>query len=383
MVRPTFDVAEFVAKDGIDQSTGRASVFTGSGKAAWHGLGTTIAGLADKFQALDLAGLNWNVGLYPMYAQVRDLGDPEGGTRLVEVPRNFAVVREDTYGVLGSVGAYYRPLQNADVFNPLANLVGSDAAIWDTAGALDGGRVVWALAKLNMVIRTTATDVSENYILITHAHDGSRAIRIYMTSVRVVCQNTLRQSMAEADLGLKIRHTGDVVGKTVEQGAKYMAKLRTHIAKMEEETKRMAAVKLERAKARIILEDFFPSRVKLERPDLAPSSEALLESMLENASKRSALAREIVPSTVYAKSERQAETNRGILDSIMANYDRHNDEHKETANTGWGLLNSVTEYIDHDKEYATAEKRFTSTVLGDGGDLKEKVYERVLEYASA
>lgn len=380
-----WDQAEFVAKDGVDQSTGKAAVFTGRNLAAWHGLGTTIPGLATAEQARELSVTNWRVGLYPVYAQhpnANASGEDLGASvSWSECPRAFAVMREDTKAVLGVVGAYYKPLQNAEAMRPVESVVGDGAAVWDTAGALDGGRVVWAQAKLPFVVRTTPTDVSEQLFLVAHAHDGSKSVVMLLTSIRVVCQNTMRRALKGASAGVKVRHTGDVAGKTNTVGARYLNQLRAMTEKMETETQAMAKTKMRAAEFSGILEEWFPTRVVIEK-DRTPAVEGagLLDMMAEQHElKRTAAA--VVAESLVARTEAVAKNNRKLVDLMVGNFERHNEEHGETANTAWAALNAVTEWVDHDKKYLNAEKRFENVVLGAGGDFKDKAYSRLLEAA--
>src|SRR5438552_1577441 len=62
-------------------------------------------------------------------------------------------------------------------------------------GYLGNGEVIWLLAKLPENIKITRDDVVEPYMLLTNSHDGTIAIDFRLTTVRVVCQNTLTLAM--------------------------------------------------------------------------------------------------------------------------------------------------------------------------------------------
>ncbi len=56
-----------------------------------------------------------------------------------------------------------------------------------------------------------AGDIVEKYVLLSHSHDGSLALRIGFTPIRVVCHNTL--SMAHSDTAsklIRLKHTKNV-----------------------------------------------------------------------------------------------------------------------------------------------------------------------------
>ena len=56
---------------------------------------------------------------------------------------------------------------------------------------------MWLLAKIDKTLRVAANDVVEPYALMANSHDGSMAFNIRLTTVRVVCQNTLALAMRQ------------------------------------------------------------------------------------------------------------------------------------------------------------------------------------------
>ena len=133
----------------IDISTGTPAVFT-TGTAPWHRLGTTVADTQTSEEAICLAGLDWSVEPWPLVAR-RD-----GIER--EVTGRVANVRTDTGAVLGVVGPGYKVFQNRAAFEFFDALVDEKLAIYETAGALKGGRYVWMLARLPKTLRAAGDD---------------------------------------------------------------------------------------------------------------------------------------------------------------------------------------------------------------------------------
>jgi phage/plasmid-like protein (TIGR03299 family) len=188
---------------------------------AWHGLGTVVSEAQTSADALRIAGLDWEVTLAQLEAVM-----PDGSRQPVGTHR--ATWRTDTGKALGAVGKRYTALQNRDAFAWMDEVVGGDnpLALWHTCGSLKGGRKVWMLAKLPGHIEVTDRDVLEKYVLITNSHDGTGAVRLFPTSVRVVCANTLRFAIGMADraagedglpLGLKLFHTTGGLARRVEK----------------------------------------------------------------------------------------------------------------------------------------------------------------------
>jgi len=192
---------------------GTASAFF-VGQPAWHGLGTVLVNPPSVEEALVAAGLDWKVKLAPIFHQKPLEGSENpNDVQYHSIPEFQATVRESDGKVLGVVGKKFVPLQNVTAFQWFEPFVDSGAVTLEAAGALKEGKRVWVLAKLKAseggVEEIVPGDKVEQFILLAHAHDGSLAIRIGFTSVRVVCQNTLTAAISdnEASKLLKIRHT--------------------------------------------------------------------------------------------------------------------------------------------------------------------------------
>jgi phage/plasmid-like protein (TIGR03299 family) len=115
--------------------------------------------------------------------------------------------------VLGVVGPRYAPLQNRDAFGWFQPFLDARAAALHTAGALRQGSRVWVLAKINRDPLVVAEgDTVEKFLLLSHGHDGSLAVRCGFTPIRVVCANTLSMAHgSDASTLIRIKHTRDVL----------------------------------------------------------------------------------------------------------------------------------------------------------------------------
>lgn len=168
----------------------------------WHGLGTPVATAMTSGEALELAGLDWKVEPRPIY-----------NSKGVEIPNYKANTRTSDDSVLGIVSDRYTIVQNIDAFEFTDTLIGGDVR-YDTAGSLKNGKKIWLLAKIPEI--NILEDKIDPYICFTNTHDGSGAVRVAVTPVRVVCENTLNFALQSASRSWSTKHMGDVKSKLEE-----------------------------------------------------------------------------------------------------------------------------------------------------------------------
>jgi len=198
--------------------------FTGREKP-WHGLGTMVENAPDSREALIVAGLDWNVVQKPVFTQ-------DG----VKVKGYYANVRDYDGSVLGIVTSRYKVVQNREAFAFTDGLLG-EGVRYETAGSLQGGRKVWLLAKLPKEFIIAGERISP-YLVFSNTHDGSGAVRVAITPVRVCCNNTLNLALDTADRSFSMIHTGDIKGKVKEaketlfMADKYMENLGNEFEKL-------------------------------------------------------------------------------------------------------------------------------------------------------
>ena len=167
------------------------------GATPWHGLGNQVDEGVGIEDAIVSAGLDWEVGL-------KDLQTVDG------VPVSHRATYRKTDGsILGVVGPRYTPLQNKDAFDWFQPFLDANECSIHTAGSLHSGQKVWVLAQLNRDNSeiVNGDDVAK-FILLSNSHDGTTAIRVGYTPIRVVCVNTLAFAHNHTNSKLiRIRHT--------------------------------------------------------------------------------------------------------------------------------------------------------------------------------
>ena len=194
----------------------------------WHGLGTMVEEAPTSREALEAAGLNWQVIQKNL---VTDSG--------IVVPGFKANLRETDQQVLGVVSDRYKVVQNEEAFAFTDALLG-EGVTYETAGSLQNGRRTWILAKRPARYIISGDEVTP-YLVFMNSHDGSGSIKAAMTPIRVVCQNTLNLALSTAKRSWSTNHTGDIKGKmedaryTLLYADQYMAELGKAIDKLNQQ----------------------------------------------------------------------------------------------------------------------------------------------------
>lgn len=169
----------------------------------WHGLGTRVKEAPSSKDALVYAGLDWKVIQEPVYTDSQEL-----------IEGYKANVRDSDRRVLGVVTDRYKVIQNEEAFAFTDALLG-EGVRYETAGSLQGGKKVWMLARMPHEYIITGERISP-YLLFSNTHDGSGAIKVALTPIRVVCNNTLNLALSTAKRSWSMIHTGDIQGKLQE-----------------------------------------------------------------------------------------------------------------------------------------------------------------------
>lgn len=169
----------------------------------WHGLGTKVQEAPTSKDALILAELDWHVVQEPVYT---------GQNELVQGYK--ANVRDSDRKVLGVVTDRYKIVQNEEAFSFTDALLG-EGVRYETAGSLQGGKSVWLLAHLPHEYIISGERISP-YLLFSNTHDGSGAVKVAITPIRVVCCNTLNLALQTAKRSWSMNHTGNVKDKMEE-----------------------------------------------------------------------------------------------------------------------------------------------------------------------
>lgn len=220
------------------------SMFYVGRQAPWHGLGVSVKAAPESKEALRLSGLDWKVFQKDIYT--------ETGNRIEQYKAN---VRSTDQKVLGVVSDKYQVVQNDEAFAFTDALLG-EGVRYETAGSLAGGKLIWLLARLPQKYIINGDEVAP-YLVFFNSHDGTSAVRVAITPIRVVCQNTLNLALSTARRSWGIRHVGDINEKlhearqTLALSDRYMSALGKSIYELDR-------IKLSDAKVQDYVNELFP-----------------------------------------------------------------------------------------------------------------------------
>lgn len=298
------------------------------GKAPWHGLGVQLDNPPTVEEAIRQAGMDWSVGMAPLY-----LADNR------QAPA-FATLRNTDQAILGVVGPQYRPLQNAEAFAFFQPFLDAGQASIDTAGSLSAGKRIWVLAKLNRApLEIAPGDQVEKFLLLSNSHDGTLAVRIGFTPIRVVCANTLAMAhRSDASKLLRVKHSARVV-------------------------ENLAAIQ----------ETVDAANAQFEAT--ADQYRRLVCRAINQAD-----VREYVKQVFEVEGE-PSPRMRGILDSCVRLFEQGmgNDMHG-VRGTLWAAYNGITEYLGTERG-RNANNRLNALWFGDSARLNERALATALALA--
>ena len=319
--------------------------FSASGIVPWHNLGVVIQDAPTSEEAIRIAGLDWDVIPKPIYDEI--------GREILGYKVN---VRSTDNKILGVVSDRYQAVQNRIAFAFTDALLGQGVR-YEAAGALASGRRVWVLARLENT--TIAEENIDPYLVFTNSHDGTGAIRVAVTPVRVVCQNTLNLALSKASRHWSCIHKGDIRSKLDE--ARYtLANAEAYMAALEEEFGELKMKKLSERQVRSL-------------------TDTLLEIEYASLYKKAVMGGNIInlADKTRGKSpeEKLEQKKNDILNIYFDKPDLQGTEH-----SAFRFVNAVSDYATHNTDHRNTknyqENLFMRTI--DGNRLIDTSYQLAL-----
>lgn len=303
---------------------------------AQHSLGAVLPPNQSLEAWAHQAGMDWSI----RSADVRFVASDDGLGSIHAFPEQKVLYRSDTQRPLSVVSKRFQVVQPAEILEFYRDLTEAGGFQLETAGVLKEGRKLWALARTGQSALLKGRDEVRGYLLLATACDGSLATTAQFTSIRVVCENSLAIALRDGDGAVKVGHRSKFDAQAVKQ------QLGIAISSWDGFMARMKAL------AECKLTD--------------ASAEALLRRVLTGSS--------IPPADSQAAGERS-------LKAVHALYAGKGLGAQLASSTGtaWGLLNSVTEYVDHHRRSRSDDHRRDTAWFGQGAALKQRAWDEALK----
>jgi phage/plasmid-like protein (TIGR03299 family) len=303
----------------------------------WHGLGNRLL----PGQSIDVwahqAGMDWRIES----ADVRYAASGNGLGSIHAFSEQKVLYRSDTQAPLSVVSRRFQVVQPSEILEFYRDLVKVGDFELETAGVLKEGRKFWALAKTGQSACLKGHDKVNGYLLLATACDGTLATTAQFTSVRVVCNNTLAVALREGDGAVKVPHRSQFDAQAV---------------------KRQLGIAISSW-------DGFMARMK-----------ALAECRVRDEAVEAFLRRVLTYPVNSNGDGNTIAVNDRALKSVQELYNgQGKGSNMASANgTAWGLLNSVTEYVDHHRRARSDDHRLDAAWFGQGAAIKQKAWDEAL-----
>lgn len=300
----------------------------------WHGLGNQLP----KKQSIEVWAQQAGMAFEIKESPVRFMTESAGSLgAIMTFPEQKVLYRSDTKAALSVVSNKYQVVQPREILEFYRDLTEVSGFELETAGVLKAGRKVWALAKTNQTATLKGNDVVNAYLLLATACDGSLATTAQFTSIRVVCNNTLAVALTNSSNAVKVPHNTSFDAQAVKR------QLGISVASWDAFMYRMKTLTERKVKSHEAMNYFL-------RVFTDPSTTATGLS------------------------------NERAMKKVQELYDGRGKgaELASSKDTAFGLLNSVTEYVDHEKRARTVDHRLESAWFGQGASLKQKALDQAL-----
>ena len=334
------------------------------GRTPWHGLGNQLT----RNQPLEVwaqqAGMNWKIESSNVTYMAKN---ERGQNILMPYEEQRVLYRSDTHEPLSVVSQRYQEVQPKEILEFYRDLTEQSGFELETAGVLKGGRKFWALARTGQSAALKGKDVSNGYILLATACDGTLATTAQFTSVRVVCNNTLSIAIRGQTSGegvVKVPHSTKFDAEKIKQ------QLGISIKTWDEhmyEMKQLSQRKVTQQEAAAYFDAVF-NNTSMSATD---QEESIIQYYLKAAS-------------MDKKSNSKSEPNGRAMSKAMEmfNGQGRGAELSSAKDTAYGLLCSITEFVDHERRAMSRDHRLNSAWFGMGGHLKQRGLEQALRMVS-
>lgn len=300
----------------------------------WHGLGNQLTAKQPIEVWAQQAGMAFDIKETPVRFMTESIGSLGA---IMSFPEQKVLYRSDTKAALSVVSSRFRVVQPREILEFYRDLTEISGFELETAGVLKEGRKVWALAKTNQSSVLKGNDVVNAYLLLATACDGTLATTAQFTSIRVVCNNTLAIALNNNTGAVKVPHNTSFDPQAVKK------QLGISIASWDGFMYRMKTLSERKVKSHEAMNFFL--RVFTDADNVSGGL-----------------------------------SNERAIKKVQALYDGQGKgaELASSKATAFGLLNAVTEYVDHERRARSTDHRLESAWFGQGATLKQKALDNAL-----
>ncbi|MBX9900722.1 MAG: DUF932 domain-containing protein [Burkholderiaceae bacterium] len=300
----------------------------------WHGLGNQLTAKQPIDVWAQQAGMAFEIKETPVRFMTESIGNLGA---IMSFPEQKVLYRSDTKAPLSVVSARFRVVQPREILEFYRDLTEISGFELETAGVLKEGRKVWALAKTNQSAVLKGNDVVKAYLLLATACDGTLATTAQFTSIRVVCNNTLAIALKNNAGAVKVPHNTHFDPQAVKK------QLGISVASWDGFMYRMKTLSERKVKSHEAMNFFLRVFTEADSVSGGLANERAIKKV----------------QTLYDGQGKGAE-----LASSKA--------------TAFGLLNAITEYVDHERRARSTDHRLESAWFGQGATLKQKALDQAL-----
>ncbi|EMC7873484.1 DUF932 domain-containing protein [Acinetobacter baumannii] len=330
------------------------------GQTPWHGLGNQLTQNQPIAVWAQQAGMDWRIESSNVSYMAKN---DRGQNILMPYEEQRVLYRSDTHAPLSVVSQRYKEVQPKEILEFYRDLTEQSGFELETAGVLKGGRKFWALARTGQSAALKSKDVSNGYILLATACDGTLATTAQFTSIRVVCNNTLAIALhgQNSSAGVvKVPHSTKFDAEKIKQ------QLGISVRAWDEhmyEMKQLSQRKVTQQEAAAYFDAVF-NNTTMSATD---QEESIIQYYLKAAS-------------MDKKSNSKSEPNGRAMSKAMTmfNGQGRGAELSSAKDTAYGLLCSITEFVDHERRAISMDHRMDSAWFGMGATIKQRGLEQAL-----
>ena len=328
------------------------------GQTPWHGLGNQLSPNQPIEVWAQQAGMDWQIES----SNVSYMAENHKGQNLI-LPHDEQRVlyRSDTHAPLSVVSQRYQEVQPKQILEFYRDLTEQSGFELETAGVLKGGKKFWALAKTGQTSALKGKDVSNGYILLATACDGTLATTAQFTSIRVVCNNTLAIALKGQDVNravVKVPHSTKFDADKIKQ------QLGISVRAWDEHMYQMKQL----------------SQRKVTQQEAAAYFDAVFNNSSLSIAEQNERFIQYYRQVANSADANKTEPNGRAMSKVMTMFNGHGRgaELSSAKDTAYGLLCSITEFADHERRAMSQDHRLDSAWFGAGAGLKQRGLEQAL-----